>query len=212
MINQTKQILKPLIPSVLDQLYQEGRRRSILRKEKIRAVDFKAWWRECKESKILDPELVAMIDYFSDSQDLTELSNYWNYLNRQHILQLADSGYENFKRTVARSYFTWLGSLDIGFCKNLFESTKILDIRPTLSLNTLTKQYDNLNRQDSINYNIITTLLYNYVISKSESELFPVYDEPVEGNGYWIELDGTRVSQDVLNSLLELYTIDSFRR
>lgn len=36
------------------------------------------------------------------------ITHYWEYLNGINREQLKDSGYENFKRTVALNYFTWV--------------------------------------------------------------------------------------------------------
>ena len=54
----------------------------------------------------LYPEIQAMYDEFPRYRKEILPSKYWEELNRKNLQQLADSKYENFKRTLARNYFT----------------------------------------------------------------------------------------------------------
>ena len=56
----------------------------------------------------LYPEIRAMFDEFPRYRKEVLPSEYWEELNRKNLQQLADSKYENFKRTLARNYFTWI--------------------------------------------------------------------------------------------------------
>ena len=54
------------------------------------------------------PEIREMFDEFEKFRPQILPSRYWVELNNKNLQQLAESGYENFKRTVARNYFTWI--------------------------------------------------------------------------------------------------------
>jgi hypothetical protein len=56
----------------------------------------------------LYPEIRAMFGEFPKYRKEVLPSKYWEELNRKNLQQLADSKYENFKRTIARNYFTWI--------------------------------------------------------------------------------------------------------
>ena len=54
------------------------------------------------------PELAQMYAEFDNFAPVIMPSLYWEALNEKNLQQLADSRYQNFKRTVARNYFTWI--------------------------------------------------------------------------------------------------------
>ena len=56
----------------------------------------------------LYPEIREMFKEFPKFKEEILPSRYWEELNSKNLEQLADSGFENFKRTVARNYFTWI--------------------------------------------------------------------------------------------------------
>ena len=49
------------------------------------------------------PELRPMFDEFSYFREEILPSKYWIELNRKNLAQLADSGFESFKRSLARN-------------------------------------------------------------------------------------------------------------
>ena len=50
-----------------------------------------------------------MVDDYIRSQAIRASSQYWNFLNKRNLTQLADHGFETFKQTVATNYITFLG-------------------------------------------------------------------------------------------------------
>jgi len=134
-------------------------------------------------------------------------SKYWKELNRKNLQQLVDSRYENFKRTLARNYFTWIVNplnQQIRFLMReagFWSSTKIF-----FSALAAPRQ-DFLKRKHIIFYNILTNLLWSYV-EKSDSEgHLKRLVEPLEGNPLKVMRDGKLISQDLANSLLEYNAI-----
>jgi len=57
------------------------------------------------------PLLNDMFEVFlSSNRKELFLSKYWVALNKKNMEQLEKYGYDNFKRTIALNYFTWLVS------------------------------------------------------------------------------------------------------
>src|SRR5690242_8851634 len=50
----------------------------------------------------------AMMAEIANAPEVVRPSSYWQELNRRHTDRLAASGIQNFKRTLAKDYFTWM--------------------------------------------------------------------------------------------------------
>ncbi len=61
-----------------------------------------------REHVNMDPRLREMLDEFPKFRKEILPSKYWAELNKKALRQISDSSYENFKRTVARNYFTFI--------------------------------------------------------------------------------------------------------
>ena len=59
----------------------------------------------------LAPELELMIRAYQESKPEVAASKYWIQLNERNVRQICEKGFENFKQTVARNYFTSLVEL-----------------------------------------------------------------------------------------------------
>jgi len=153
------------------------------------------------------PEIRAMFDEFPKYQKEILPSKYWDELNRKNLQQLADSGYENFKRTVARNYFTWIVNplnQQVRFLMSeagLFQSLTIIGSALT------SQRHDLLKRKHTIFYNMLTNLLWAYVEKNDSAGLLRQIDEPLEGNPLRVTRGNRLISQDLANSLLEYEAI-----
>jgi len=155
----------------------------------------------------LYPEIRAMFDEFGKFRPEILPSKYWEELNRKNLQQLADSRYENFKRTVARNYFTWIVNplnkqirflmRESGFWKSL-----IIFVRALFA-----PRHQYLKKRHTIYYNVLTNLLWNYVEKNDSEELLRRLIEPSEGNPPEIIRNGRLISQDLANSVLEYKAI-----
>lgn len=127
-------------------------------------------------------------------------SRFWTELNEKHESRIASSGIENFRRTLAKDYFTWMRVLpwdsQIRFL--------IREIGPLAVMkcaaHTFTK-HKSIPLAESLALNFLTRLLWTYV-----SDRYPVIasiPEPTFGNPPNITVDGRVVSQDLANSFLE---------
>ena len=167
--------------------------------------EFKNWWNEYKKSHFLPSDLVSMEEYFVQSGLIDQSSKFWNILNQKNVQQIATYGYENFKQTVTRNYFTWVVDLQHPYIANLFKN-RPLDLT-SVSQEELNKKHALFSPEQSVNYNTITLLMLNYVLANGGQAFLDQLDEPLLGNPPSIAFNGRQVSQDILNSLLEFMSI-----
>lgn len=198
-----KKAVKPFCPPIMSDTYRYLVQR--LNKKQDNEEGFELWWKEFSEKKPLPRELVSMVDYFITTTSFQRSSKYWNWLNKKNIEQIADQGYENFKQTVAANYFTWLGGLDTDYAQNLVEKSGQIQIN--VPLKELLKKHANFSLQNSVLFNIITVLLLDYVIKNGGGKYVDLLEEPSEGNPPFLNFKGKRMSQDILNSILEYLSI-----
>jgi putative sugar O-methyltransferase len=135
--------------------------------------------------------------------------------------QLQESGYANFKQTVALDYYTWvLVQKD----KSLFYLLRILprnsqvkDLVKNLPLQAtlksilrtclVPKKHQYFTWAQSLAYNFLTYLLWEYAIRNDPHHLRDRLAEPLEGNPPRVFAKGKLISQDLANSMLEYSSI-----
>ena len=119
-------------------------------------------------------------------------SPFWVALNATHRRQLETSGFDGFKRTVNARYFQW-GTLGIvrhqlGVVADWLRHPTTAPLRPWLYETFVAMYADLLRRDDPLG-------------------LMDRLDEPAAGNPYAVRYRGHSVSQDLCNSVHELYSI-----
>jgi putative sugar O-methyltransferase len=151
-----------------------------------------------------------MIDAYVESPAFKAVSKYWSWLNIKNIQQLSDCGYSNFKQTVARNYFTWVEALGGSYLNDVYLRNLLTDLdRLALQvpLKQIMKKHDQFTLMESVQYNLATALLFEYVNCRMGSTKCEIIDEPLEGNPPYITLNNRRVTQDILNSTLEYLSL-----
>ena len=136
-------------------------------------------------------------------------SKYWEELNRMNVEQLKAWGYENFKRTAALNYFTFVRLLpwdaQIRF---LLRNLPLHETLVCVGRGIASRRHQTLNIIESLSYNLLTHALWAYV---SRCELAPqllALEEPLEGNPPLIYDEKRRPkSQDLINSILEFDSV-----
>lgn len=141
-------------------------------------------------------------------------SSFWRVLSKTHKEQLRTAGLDNFKRSVNTRYFDW-GILGI-LCHQWLPIANAVKKRnfspftssefPHYTLNTI-KNVRNFNPLASYIYKVYVSALYKLVREKDTLHLFDKITEPALGNPYTIEYKGKKITQDICNSILELYSI-----
>ena len=133
------------------------------------------------------------------SKQKHETSKYWEYLNHKNTEQLKKYGYENFRQTVSKNYFTWT---DLKFTSGL----DYINIQ--VELKDILKKHEYFTLGESVFHNIMTILLYNCVIENGGGDLIDVVSEIPAGNPPYLEVNGQLITQDNLNSILEYMSIN----
>ena len=155
----------------------------------------------------LYPEIQVMFDEFPRYRMEVLPSKYWEELNRKNLQQLADSKYENFKRTLARNYFTWIVSPFNDQMRFLMrEAGAWQSLRIFFSALFAPRQVP-LKKKHTIFYHMLTILLWTYVEKHDAEGLLNRLSEPREGNPPEVIRNGRLISQDLANSLLEYEAI-----
>ncbi|HJO92907.1 MAG TPA: putative sugar O-methyltransferase [Victivallales bacterium] len=199
MIISVKKIIKEIIPPIFIRISKT------IFSSKISKIPFEKWWGKYSVEHQPDPVLINMINCFVKTKTFENSSIYWNWLNKKNIQQLNDNGFENFKQTIARNYFTWVGNMDSLYSKNLIHKNNHISYE--FSLNEILRKHDNFTYDESITFNIITALLTNYVIKIGGEKYISQLEEPDDGNPPYLLYKEKRISQDLLNSIIEYISI-----
>ncbi|MCK5023199.1 MAG: putative sugar O-methyltransferase [Candidatus Aenigmarchaeota archaeon] len=157
----------------------------------------------------VDPVLKKMMLSYENSQQEDMPSNYWIMLNRKNTAQLVETGFENFKQTIALNYFTTLldkNHPQVKFLKkNLSPSTVILAEEKSKSC----KRHPFFTPKQSKFYNFVTFMIWKYVQQQVDKDILDRLEEPLIGNPPAVKLNGKWISQDLANSALEFKSISS---
>lgn len=151
----------------------------------------------------LYPEMRPMFEEFEKFRPEILPSKYWEALNRKNMQQLVDSRYENFKRTLARNYFTWIVNPLNKQTRFLMRQAGFLRSTSILLRALFARRHDHLKRRHTIYYNLLTNLLWDYVEKNDAAGRLSRLDEPTEGNPPDVHRNGRLISQDLANSLIE---------
>lgn len=164
-------------------------------------IEYINWWNDYRNKENIPSELKEMEDYFVNSNLINYSSYFWNTLNRLNIEQIVSKGYENFKQTVTRNYFTWVVSLDHPYALNLKNAVPKLLV--SLPPKELYKIHPLWSAEESYQFNSITLYFLNYMLQLGAGPYLEKLEEPLIGNPPFLTYKGRRVSQDIFNSLLE---------
>lgn len=150
-----------------------------------------------------DPVLSEMLYAMAQAPKIVQPSKFWERLNQQHV-QMLDL--ENFKRTLALEYFTFLCSKkdhQIRFLEKKCSSTSKLYHKMRTKL---TRSFPELKGENSTNYIYLTRLLWHYVVRQLPKQELQL-DEPLVGSPFLIKWRNRAVTQDLANSLLEYHAV-----
>jgi putative sugar O-methyltransferase len=160
------------------------------------------FWSNLKIDKI-DNELKKIVDNYLSSESLKFSSKYWNKINISNLGQINDLGIEKFHTTLSSTYFTFK-TIDDDFINGLCDFFKENEIDP-LDTKVLMKQHESFTITQSINYNLISFLLYQYLKKNGHFDVLKI----LETNNFMIEhapilnIDSLKLTQDKLHSLIE---------
>lgn len=153
------------------------------------------------------PEIREMFDEFRRCRPEILPSKYWEELNRKNLQQLAESRYENFKRTVARNYFTWIVNPLNKQVRFLMKEAGIWQSISYFIKALIAPRHEHFKKRHTVYYNVLTNLLWKYVEKHDDENLLDKLIEPAEGNPLDVRQNGRLISQDLANSVLEYKAI-----
>jgi len=160
-----------------------------------------------REHSDLDPRLREMLDEFPKFREETLPSKYCEELNKKNLQQISDSSYENFKRTVARNYFTFIVTPWNRQTRFLMHSLPFGQAVRILISAFFAPRHELFKWYQSIYYNLLTKLLWVYVERNDPDKLLELLREPLEGNPPRVFHGERLISQDLANSFLEYLSV-----
>ena len=151
--------------------------------------------------------LQSMFDCLRTGDPVYLPSRFWTRLNAQNLDQLSTFGIENFKRTLARNYFTFVPSVIDNQFRFLLTHTRLRDWPGILRAFPRFPPDAGLTRKQHVELVLFTRMLWRYAKTRDRLDILQKLPEPALGNPFTIELDGGLASQDLANSALEFYSI-----
>jgi putative sugar O-methyltransferase len=153
--------------------------------------------------------LAAMFASMESGDSRARPSRYWVELNKMNLAQLRQHGYENFKRTIALNYFTFVRIVpwdaQIRFLLRHLPMRVSLDCLKGALRARKHEYFSSLNRIQSLLYNFLAYASWAYSRGAVSDPALLALREPTEGNPAAIrDQSGALVSQDLANSILEI--------
>jgi putative sugar O-methyltransferase len=160
------------------------------------------------------PELAQILGDLKDVPEIYQPSPFWHELAAAGVRQLEETGFENFKRTVNTRYFNWRL---LGIVRHQFVAVaRKWASHPGASIFTADFPQPRVAIDDrAASFNGPAAWLYKTyvamyadVLERSDRRgLFRALEEPSLGNPFLVRHNGRGVSQDLCNSVHELYSI-----
>jgi putative sugar O-methyltransferase len=160
-----------------------------------------------REHSDLDPRLREMLDEFPKFREEILPSKYWEQLNKKNLQQISDNSYENFKRTVARNYFTFIVTPWNQQTRFLMRSLPFAQAVRIFFSAFFAPKHALFKWHQSTYYNLLTKLLWAYVERNDPDKLLASLSEPLEGNPPRVFQGDRLISQDLANSFLEYQSV-----
>jgi len=159
-------------------------------------------------------EMAAEVD---EGPAIYRPSQFWEALIARNVAQLGGAGFESFKRTVNQNYFNWLivRPADPQFRALLLEWLRHPSASPAgahLEEGSSAEVGDERRqaldgRWTRIGHALFVALLWEVARREDRRGLLDSLAEPTLGSPILVRHRGRQVSQDLANSLLELYSI-----
>ena len=153
--------------------------------------------------------LESMFAALNSGDSRARPSKYWIELNRLNLAQLQQHGYENFKRTIALNYFTFVRVLpwdsQIVFLLCRLPLPLSLDCAWRAFWGPKHDYFSSFNWIHGLLYNFLTLASWEYSRKVVRDPNLLTLREPSEGNPSLItDRSGALISQDLANSIIEI--------
>jgi putative sugar O-methyltransferase len=161
-----------------------------------------------------DPQLAQILGAVKDVPEIYRPSPFWQDLAATGVRQLEDAGFENFKRTVNTRYFNWglLGILRHQFlavARHWAGAPNISVLKATFPQYraAITDRAASFNGAAAWIYKTYVAMYADVIDRQDPRGLLRALEEPSLGNPFVVCHNGRRVSQDLCNSVHELYSL-----
>lgn len=147
--------------------------------------------------------LEALEEEIGRAPAIVRASNFWQAINARHKERLAASGLANFKRTMAKDYFTWMRVLP--WDSQIRYLVRNLPLQDTIAaaVGAFTPlRHAHIPLAEGLALNFLTRLIWRYAEREAGDELSTIA-EHAYGNPPEIFHGGRLISQDIANSVLE---------
>ena len=162
----------------------------------------------------MDAALAQLLDELKTVPEVYRPSPFWQTLAAEQVHQLEESGFDNFKRTVNMRYFNWriLGILRHQLAAIAWDwlddpGLSVLRaefLQPRAAIDDRAASFDGLSAWIYKTY----VAMYVEVLARDDrAGLLQRIEEPELGNPFLVRHSGRRVSQDLCNSVHELYSM-----
>ncbi|PTM40337.1 putative sugar O-methyltransferase [Bosea sp. 124] len=134
-------------------------------------------------------------------------SSAWSLLNRKNLDQLLADGYRRFKRTIALNYFTFAvqaGDPQIATLETLIGEKRA---HALWALAEKLPDDPDFEIRPQTHFRYLMLLLWDHALSVDVLGVLNKIEEPPEGAPVSLTVDGARISQDLANSAIEMYSI-----
>jgi len=162
------------------------------------------------------PDLARMWDEMQQAPAIVQPSQFWKALNERNVSQLDDQGFAHFKRTVNQNYFSWIPhTLSDNQLQRMIGAwlrhpePKVLSARLG-DVSTLEAGSDRVNPFEDARarrmHALFLALLWEYVRRHDRRGVLARLEEPELGDPVVATYRDRRISQDLCNSVYELYS------
>ncbi len=174
------------------------------RKLEIFKINFKKFWKKTSKSN-LPQELIEITEKFIISDSYKYVSNYWHAINIKNYKQFLETGVDRYSINIGINYFTFL-YFDNKLIENTFKNVENIKINYELNI---FKKHQLLNYDQSYKYNLLLILLYENLKKLEEYKLLKFLNNKTfcGFNDPFLEVEGIKITQDKINSLLEYHSI-----
>jgi len=146
---------------------------------------------------------------------IVQPSHYWRTLNDHNLRQLDDEGFARFKRTVNQNYFSWtphtlldrqLLAMLVGWLRHPEPAVATARLGDVTTLEAGTERSNPFaNARARHIHGLFLALLWEYVRRRDVRDILTRLEEPLLGDPVVAAYRGRRISQDLCNSVHELY-------
>ena len=161
-----------------------------------------------------DPQLAEILSALKDVPDVYRPSPFWEELAAAGVRQLEESGFENFKRTVNTRYFNWrllgivrhqLGA--VGRDWGVHPDTSVFAATFPEPRAAIDDRAASFNGPAAWIYKTYVAMYADLIARQDSRGLLKELEEPALGNPFLVRHRGRSISQDLCNSVHELYSL-----